>query len=114
MPLAYQKKNFSYPYWISIMKYKYGYGVNKIKGLVAGMSSDAIIDFVCKKMAEGAITEPQVEKLMSIVNAKIKATEINHEERIKNLEKYKEKYEHLRAKVEAMQAKENEINSKKN
>jgi len=87
MPIPFQERSFSYPYWSWIMKNKYGVGkpnAPEIKGID---SPTQIITKVIQLFVEGRLSESQVDRLTTLASAKIKAIQCDsQEERIAKLE----------------------------
>jgi len=88
MPLKFQEKHFNYPYWVTVMKNKYGLGVTKIAGVKGDGKPADIITEITKLYMQGKIDDKKAEKIINFTLAKIKALECdNHEERLQRLEK---------------------------
>lgn len=88
MPLKFQQKTFSYPYWSSIMKNKFSWGQSKIEGITGKETPLELIGKALLLFSSGKIKDNQHDKLINNAISQIKAIECdNHEERIQKLEK---------------------------
>ena len=88
IPLKYQQKTFSYPYWSAVMKHKYNWGHAKVDSITGKETPLELIGKTIMLYASGELKDNQVEKLISMATAKIKAIECDsHEERLQRLEK---------------------------
>lgn len=87
MPLKYQEKSYSYPYWSSVMKNKFGWGREKIKGITGKEEPLELLIKTIAAFTSGEIADTQADKLTAMALAKIKGMQFdNHEERLKKLE----------------------------
>ena len=88
MPLKFQQKTFSYPYWSSIMKNKFGWGCIQIEGVTGKETPLELVNKALLLFTSGKVKSEQIDKLLNVVMTKVKVIECdNHEERLQRLEK---------------------------